>query len=71
MPGLTQISKTYDGASYAFTNLNIEEKELEELGETLRAYQHLRNISMAKNQLKDISDVVYIPHLLVLNAGEN
>lgn len=71
MPGLSQISKTYDGASYAFTNLIIEEKELEELGETLRGYQHLRNLSLAKNQLKDISEVLYIPHLLVLNASEN
>jgi Leucine-rich repeat (LRR) protein len=51
--------------------LIIEEKELEELGETLRGYQHIRNLSLAKNQLKDISETLYIPHLLVLNASEN
>ena len=69
--GLSQISKTHDGASYAFTNLVLEEKELEELGEGLRSYLHLRVLSLAKNQFKDISDVLYIPNLLTLNASEN
>jgi Leucine-rich repeat (LRR) protein len=69
--GVSQVSKTYDGVSYAFTNLVLEEKELEELGESLRSYQHLRVLSLAKNQLKDFSDVIYLPHLLTLNASEN
>jgi hypothetical protein len=47
--GLSQISKTHDGASFAYTNLTLEEKELEELGEHLRAYQHLRFLSLSKN----------------------
>lgn len=69
--GLSQISKTFDGASYAFTNLVLEEKELEELGDSLRSYNHLRVLSLAKNQFKDISDVQYLPHLLTINASEN
>jgi len=44
--GLSQIEKTHDGASYAFTNLVLDEKELEELGEALRSYQHLRFLSL-------------------------
>jgi hypothetical protein len=36
--GLSQIEKTHDGASYAFTNLVLDEKEIEELGEALRSY---------------------------------
>jgi hypothetical protein len=36
--GLSQVSKTHDGASYAFTNLVLDEKEIEELGEALRSY---------------------------------
>lgn len=69
--GLTQVSKTYDAASYAFTQLNIDEKELEELGEGLRMYHHLRQISMQKNQIKDISEIIYLPHLLTVNAAGN
>ena len=36
--GLSQISKTHEGASYAFTNLLLEDKELEELGHCLHDY---------------------------------
>ena len=47
--GLSQISRTHDGASYAYTSLNLEEKELEELGDLLRQYSHLRFINLSKN----------------------
>jgi Leucine-rich repeat (LRR) protein len=60
-----------DGSSYAFINLNLEEKELEELGDQLRLYQHLRYLSIAKNALKDITEVTYLPYLLTLNLSEN
>jgi len=69
--GLSQISKTHDGSSYAFTNLTLEEKELEELGESLRNYQHLRFLSLSKNQLKEIAEIIYLPYLLTINAAEN
>lgn len=49
----------------------LDEKEIEELGEALRSYQHVRFLSIQKNQLKDISEVLHIPHLLTLNASEN
>lgn len=65
------MSKTHDGASYAFTNLTLDEKELEELGDGLRGYQHIRFLSLSKNQLKDFSDITYIPHLLTVNMAEN
>jgi Leucine-rich repeat (LRR) protein len=69
--GLSQIEKTHDGASYAFTNLVLDEKEIEELGEALRSYQHLRFLSLQKNQLKDVSEIIYLPYLLTLHAAEN
>ncbi len=71
VPGLSHIAKTHDGSSYAFTNLVLEEKELEELGESLRAYQHLRFLSLSKNQLKDVSEILHLPHLLTFQASEN
>jgi Leucine-rich repeat (LRR) protein len=49
----------------------LEEKELEELGEALRSYQHLRFLSLQKNQLKDVSEIIYLPYLLTLQANEN
>ena len=64
-------SYNIDGSSYSFVNLNLQGKELDLLGENFKYYQHLRYIDLSQNQLKDISDVVYIPHLLTLNASEN
>eukprot|EP00347_Sterkiella_histriomuscorum_P017186 403350341 len=69
--GLSQVSKIHDGSSYAYVNLNLEEKELEELGDHLRLYQHLRFLNLSKNQLKDINEITYLPYLLTLNASEN
>ena len=79
--GLSQVSRTHgtllslirylDGSSYAFVNLNIDEKELEELGDQLRLNQHLRYLSAAKNSFKDITEVTYLPYLLTLNFSEN
>jgi Leucine-rich repeat (LRR) protein len=71
VPGLSHIAKTHDGASYAFTNLVLEEKELEELGESLRPFQHLRFLSLSKNQLKDVSEILHLPFLLTFQAAEN
>jgi Leucine-rich repeat (LRR) protein len=69
--GLSMIDKTHDGSSYAFTNLIIDEKEVEELGEGLRGYQHLRFLSLQKNQIKDVSEIIYLPYLLTLQGNEN
>lgn len=69
--GLSHVAKTHDGASYAYTNLVLEEKELEELGEALRNYQHLRFLSVSKNQLKDVSEILHLPFLLTFQSAEN
>ncbi|CDW77484.1 leucine-rich repeat-containing protein 23 [Stylonychia lemnae] len=81
--GLSQVSKIHgklkcpnkeyviDGSSYAYVNLNLEEKELQELGDQLRLYQHLRFLNLSKNQLQDLSEVTYLPYLLTLNTSEN
>ena len=65
------MGKSHDGSTYTFTVLNLEEKELEVLAECLRKYKHLKNVSVAKNQLKDISEVAALENLLVFNGSEN
>jgi Leucine-rich repeat (LRR) protein len=59
------------GDSYAYVNLNVEEKELEELGETLNGFPHLNYLNLSKNSLKDIKEVTCLPNLLTLNASAN
>lgn len=62
--GLSQVSRTHgrllslirylDGSSVAFMNLNLEEKELEDLGLEITVYTHLRYINASKNAIKSI-----------------
>lgn len=52
-------------------NLVLEEKELQELGDSLRNFQHLRFINLSKNSLKDISEIVHLPYIQTLNASNN
>lgn len=69
--GLSIVQRTADGTSYAFSNLNLEEKEIQELGELLRPYKHLTNVNLSKNDLRDVSEVRHLTYILTLNASTN
>lgn len=58
-----------DGRSYAYSTLNLEEKEIQELGELLKPYVHLANLNLSKNDIRDISCVSELPHLLTFNCS--
>ena len=69
--GVSNISKTADNCSYAYVNLNAEGKELLCLYEVLYNYPHLRYVNVSNNQINDLSTVVELEHLLLLNAAKN
>jgi len=69
--GLSQIAKTFDNSAYAYTKLDLNEKELKELFDLLKNYPHLKYINIAQNEIQDIQTVASIPHLLSLNASTN
>lgn len=71
MDNLSQIDNTSGGDTYAFTTLILEEKELEGLGDDIKAYVNLRNISICKNQIKSINELSALHDLLILKASEN
>ena len=70
-PGLSQIQKTADASSYAFAVLNLEEKEIDELGEELSHFEHLRDINLSKNKFENIDKLRVLKYLQVLEAKEN
>jgi len=69
--GLSMIQRTHDGSSYAFSQLTLEEKEIQELGVLLRPYQHLQNINLSKNALIEINEVMHLQYLININAQGN
>jgi Leucine-rich repeat (LRR) protein len=58
-----------DGRSYAYSTLNLEEKEIQELGELLKPFVHLSNINLSKNDLRDISCISELPNLLTFSCS--
>ena len=46
---LSNLAKTFDGLSYAFTKLDIHEKELDGLGEDINNYNLLREFICTNN----------------------
>lgn len=69
--GLSQVNKTYDNSGYAYTNLNLQEKELKELHDILTNYPHLKHINISQNEVQNIESIAAVPYLLTINASTN
>lgn len=69
--GLSQISKTSDNDGYAFSKLNLAEKEIRKLFRYLRQYPHLKYLDASINSIRDISILANIPYLLTLDLFQN
>jgi hypothetical protein len=51
--------------------LNLENQELEDLGDVLRQFEHLRDINLSKNALKEVHQIASVPYLLNFNGSHN
>ncbi len=49
----------------------MEEKEIQELGTVLEPYVNLTNVSLSKNDIRDVSTVINMPSLVNLTASTN
>lgn len=69
--GLSKIQKVNDNSGYAFTEMNVENKEILGLYDILSLYPHVRYANISNNKINDISTVDMMPYLLQLNASKN
>ena len=68
---LSNLAKTFDGLSYAFTKLDIHEKELDGLGEDINNYNLLREFICTNNKIKDISSLAKMSYMSLIDASIN
>jgi len=68
---VSKVGKAFDGLSYAYTDLVVEEKELEEIGNAIKDFKSLRSVSLNKNLLRSIKEIKDLPYLLALKASQN
>lgn len=68
---LQNLAKTFDGLSYAFTKLDIHEKELDGLGEELGNYNLLRDFNCSNNKIPDINHLAKMTYISTIDASTN
>ena len=51
--------------------LNVEGLDIDDIGDSLRKFSHLRFLNLSKNYLRDISDIQFLPNLVSVNASSN
>ena len=69
--GLSQIGKTFDGASIAYIKLDLKGKELDGVCEDLGHYKHLRQANLSGNHFTEVNILDSLPYLLKLELGSN
>ncbi|EQC30049.1 hypothetical protein SDRG_12326 [Saprolegnia diclina VS20] len=67
---LSRIDRTTDNAGFAFTAVDINDKELTSLDQ-IKDFRHLRFVNVARNKLSDASPVTALEYLVQLNLAEN
>lgn len=69
--GLSEITRTPDGFAFAFSKLILEERGLDDLGVSLPSFVYLREVSWAKNELRDFEEIRHLNYLCTLDASKN
>lgn len=68
---VSELCKTFDGASYAFVKLSLGGKGLLSVTEAVWKYPHLRNIELQSNFLTSFQTLIKHQYLLTLNLAKN
>ena len=68
------LCETYyclDGSTYAYSVLNIDAKNFDDLGDELQNYEHLREVYLNKNKFSNIDKLRTLKFLQILEAKDN
>ncbi|KAH1185282.1 hypothetical protein KIL84_018031 [Mauremys mutica] len=68
--GLSLLCKTGNGLAHAYVKLEAKEKDLTDIS-LLQNYIHLRYVDLSENQLRDLSPLGSLTHLLWLKVDGN
>jgi hypothetical protein len=60
-----------DGFAFAFTKLILEEKKVDDLGVKMRDFTYLREVNLAKNELRNFDEFLYLNYCCDLDLSKN
>ena len=59
------LQRSYNGLSFAYTELDLREKELDELCPELNNFTELRDFNVSNNKLPHINPIENMPYLII------
>ena len=66
-----KLQKTYDGLSYAYTEIDLKEKEIDDLGTDIDNFTQILDFNVSTNKLPNINCVKNMPYVIRIDASVN
>ena len=65
------LQRTYNGLSFAYTELDLREKELVDIGTEINGFTELLDFNVSNNKLPHINPIENMPYLIRIDASTN
>ena len=66
-----KLQRTYDGLSYAYTEIDLKEKEIDDLGTDIDNFTQILDFNVSTNKLPNINCVKNMPYIIRIDASVN
>ena len=66
-----KLQRTYDGLSYAFTEIDLKEKEIDDLGTDIDNFTQIIDFNVSTNKITNINCVKHMPYIMKIDASVN
>ena len=66
-----KLQRTYNGLSYAYTEIDLKEKEIDDLGTDIDNFTQILDFNVSTNKLPNINCVKNMPYIIRIDASVN
>ena len=66
-----KLQRTYDGLSYAYTEIDLKEKEIDDLGTDIDNFTQILDFNVSTNKIPNINCVKNMPYIIRIDASAN
>ena len=66
-----KLQRTYDGLSYAYTEIDLKEKEIDDIGTDIDNFTQILDFNVSTNKITHINCVKNMPYIIRIDASVN
>ena len=66
-----KLQRTYSGLSYAYTEIDLKEKEIDDLGTDIDNFTQILDFNVSTNKITHINCVKHMPYIIRIDASVN